>query len=276
MNNDVVSAAGYSLDALANLFVRSFAGYFYPVQVNAEQLAMRVRTEQIDLAHSLVLLHDGEPAGLALLGVRDRHVWCGGFGVCESARGQGLSHTLARAMVAQAATIGAQRFSLEVLTRNTAAIATYRRAGLEQIRDLVLLEWQRGDVPRPDMSADVCEQVTIADLLPHMAALRPEPPAWQRDLPSLLARSRIFGLALRDGDAVRAYVLFSVNGDNVRLEDYAASDAESGAMVLRSLQGYSGRIFTVNEPASSPLTAAFLECGFAEVDRQHEMAMGLD
>ena len=72
MSEDIrfISAGTLTLEGLAELFTRSFEQYFYPGAVTAADLARRVRVEQIDLWRSPVLVVDGEPAGLALLGLR--------------------------------------------------------------------------------------------------------------------------------------------------------------------------------------------------------------
>src|SRR3954466_10842646 len=72
------SAAAYTLDALGDIFTRSFENYFYPGTTTAAILAARVRTEQIDLQRSLVMRVGDAPAGLALLGLRSDRAWCGG------------------------------------------------------------------------------------------------------------------------------------------------------------------------------------------------------
>src|SRR5262245_28206210 len=102
------AASSFSLDALGDIFTRSFEDYFYPGTTNAAALAARVRTEQIDLHHSLVLRLADAPAGLALLGLRGDRAWCGGFGVMLPYRGRGLAHHLAAAMLDQARNAGAR------------------------------------------------------------------------------------------------------------------------------------------------------------------------
>ncbi|NJN19332.1 MAG: GNAT family N-acetyltransferase, partial [Oscillochloris sp.] len=83
MTNGVsfASAATLSLEALADLFTRSFEGYFYPGTTTTALLARRVRTESIDLLHSPIVLRDDVPVGIALVARRDRRAWCGGFGI---------------------------------------------------------------------------------------------------------------------------------------------------------------------------------------------------
>jgi GNAT superfamily N-acetyltransferase len=92
-------ASSFALDALADIFTRSFEAYLYPIATTAESLARRVRAEQIDLHHSLVMLVGGEPAGQALIAIRGDRAWCSGFGVMLPFRGRGLSRQLAAAML---------------------------------------------------------------------------------------------------------------------------------------------------------------------------------
>src|ERR1051325_8788054 len=56
-------ASSFTLDALADIFTGSFAEYFYPGVTPVEVLARRVRSENLDLRHSLVMLLGDEPAG---------------------------------------------------------------------------------------------------------------------------------------------------------------------------------------------------------------------
>src|SRR5829696_8107769 len=140
-------AAAYTLDALGDIFTRSFENYFYPRTTTAATLSARVRIEQIDLYRSLVMQVGDDLAGIALLGLRGDRAWCGGFGVMLPFRGRGLAHALATAMLEQARQAGARGCGLEVLTRNQRALNTYARAGFQPLRDLQVLEWHRPQAP---------------------------------------------------------------------------------------------------------------------------------
>jgi RimJ/RimL family protein N-acetyltransferase len=270
-------ASAFTLDALADIFTRSFEQYFYPGTTSAEVLAQRVRVEQIDLYRSLVMLVDDQPAGQALLARRGDHVWCGGFGVMLPLRGRGLSHQLAAAMLEQARQTGARRFSLEVLTRNERAIRAYARLGLQIRRDLQILEWRRTEgEPSTQKGRSAIEVDKPMRLLDRFAELHPVSAAWQRDLLALLARGGYRGMAIEEAGAATAYALYQLNADGVsRIEDLGAERADLAAALLASLQNHSQRIVSINEPTDSPLTAAFLSTGFTEIDRQHEMWMEL-
>jgi GNAT superfamily N-acetyltransferase len=290
-------AASYSLDALGDIFTRSFENYFYPGTTTGAILSTRVRTEQIDLQRSLVMRVGDDAGGIALLGLRGERAWCGGFGVMLPFRGRGLAHELAAAMLGQARQSGVRGCVLEVLTRNQPAIKTYARAGFQPLRDLQVLEWRRqqgplqssgqalqavaqADQKPPQQEAhrhqDALVQSTPAALLAHFAALHHAPAAWQRDLPALLVRGGLHGLALMNGERPYAYTLVTpmpVSG--ARVEDVGARDVEQAATLLSALQARYARLISINEPADSALTPAFAAAGFVEVDRQHELWVDL-
>jgi GNAT superfamily N-acetyltransferase len=286
------SAAAYTLDALSDIFTRSFEDYFYSGTTTAAILSARVRIEQIDLQRSLVMRVGDDPAGVALLGLRGDRAWCGGFGVMLRLRGQGLAHELAAAMLEQARQAGARGCGLEVLTRNQRALKTYTRAGFRPLRDLQVLEWGHPAAPTPDSGgventpaeqpADVGDQQSVlahldpATLLAHFAALHPTPAAWQRDLPALLVRNGMLGPALIDGDQPRAYALLTPTPNRgARIEDLGATDVGQAAMLLAALQERYTRLISINEPTDSTLTPAFAAAGFTEADRQHELWVDL-
>jgi RimJ/RimL family protein N-acetyltransferase len=267
-------AAGLALDALADLFTRSFADYFYPGITSTQTLARRVASENIDLLRSVVLRVDGEPAGVALLARRGERTWCAGFGVTLPHRGKGHAHALAQALIEEARESDAARFSLEVLTRNQRALRVYERAGLRIVRRLLILSWRPDDTWSPG-AHDTLEPADPAGLvLGHFAALHPAPAAWQREPAALLALPELHGLALREGGETLAYAIVQGEGA-LRLQDFAARDPAAAARLIAALQATSGGITSVNEPAESPLTPAFLRAGFVVADEQHEMTIEL-
>lgn len=261
------------LDQLAKLFTNAFEDYFVPVLMLPEQLAQRMRSEQIDLWHSSVLSVAGEPAGVALIALRGSRGWCGGFGIRKPWRGQGLALPLAHKMLEEARAGGAQQFTLEVLAQNKRAAQVYARAGFVTQRDLLILEWRH--TPGQELASG-----------PSLAALDParmlalfEPfhqvqAAWQRDLPSLLVRGGLHNLTLLEDDSPRAYALYQeLPSGGARLMDLGARDSEAAALLLGGLKQQFARLITVNEPTDSLFAGALVAAGFVELDRQHEMAI---
>ncbi|HMQ33904.1 MAG TPA: GNAT family N-acetyltransferase [Chloroflexaceae bacterium] len=263
-------ASSLSLEALAELFTRSFEAYFYPGVTTPAILARRVAAEDIDLVRSVVLTVGGQPAGVALLARRGARAWCAGFGVAMAHRGRGLAHALAAELIRQAREAGARALTLEVLTRNTAALRVYEAAGLTIRRRLLVLAWRPGDEGRPE--AAPLEELPPDELvLGHFAALHPAPAAWQREPAALLALPDLRGLALGEGGALAAYALVSGDETGLRLADLGARDEPAARRLLAALQARAASLTSVNEPAESPLTPAFLRSGFVVADEQHEL-----
>jgi len=63
-------AASFPLVDFADLFTRTFEGYWYPGSITVQQLSARARIEQLDFSYSPVMLLNDEPVGQALLGLR--------------------------------------------------------------------------------------------------------------------------------------------------------------------------------------------------------------
>ena len=268
------SAASRSLEELAAYFTTAFAGYFYPQQLTSAALARRVRQEQIDLHHSLLAFDGAEFVGIALLALRVERGWCAGFGIVKERRGQGFATELMKRFVEQARDCGVKRLSLEVLARNTAARRLYERAGLKVTRDLLILE-RRGETSQPETEKDLKEAEANL-LLRHFVSLHTEQPAWQRELPALLAADGPRGLCLGDKQAPAAYGLLITRPDGgTNLIDLAAADEESAKALSAGINKLPGALRVVNEPENSLFIPALLANGFVETDRQYEMACEL-
>jgi len=265
-----IPATQVSLAELAELFNAAFAGYFYPQQKTAASLAERVRHEQLALQHSLLAYEDGKFVGLALLGLRGPDGWCGGFGIVPKLRGRGLASELMREFMARARGCGAKRLSLEVLARNTPARRLYERAGMQITRDLLILE-RAGEITLRKNLKEL-KEAAPKFLLRHFERLHKEPPAWQRDLASLLVTDNVRGLCLGEKDAHRAYALFIERPDGIiHLIDLAAADTEHANALSNGITQWPGKLKVINEPEGSLFAAALTLNGFQETDRQHEM-----
>lgn len=269
------SAATLPLDRVALLFCQSFAGYFVPIELTAKQLAARLRIEQIDLHFSSVVFVDGEPAGIALLGMRGDRAWCGGFGVVPQWRGKGLALPLTRHMLAVASANGATSCALEVLCQNERAIQVYTSAGFRVARDLLSLEWGRVEPLEVASREDALASFDPRDLLPSFGRLRPAEPPWQRDLPSLLAMGGLRGVVLGDPATPTAYAVLRMDPKGTRIADFGMRDHEAGTSLLELLQRRFDKLSVANEPEPSPTIRAFVASGFVEVHRQHEMTIAL-
>ncbi len=275
----IVPAATLSLEAFAAAFTNAFEGYFLPVVLNGVWLARRVRLEQYDLANSLVAYDGRKVAGIAALAVRGRRGWCAGFGIVPGLRGRGRGRELLSAFVARAREAGLRRLSLEVLTPNVAARRLYESAGMSVTRDLLVLERAAGGsetkTKRNPPRARAPKEAPAEELLAHYSRLHSEPPAWQRELSSILAAD-LRGFYVGPRARPRAYALMGQSQDgDTYLSDLAAAGEAEAEQMCAALSRTHGALRVVNEPEQSPFAASLLRHGFTEVLRQHEMTMEL-
>jgi GNAT superfamily N-acetyltransferase len=252
---------------LAELFNAAYEGYVTPFSLTEPALRFMLEAFDYHLDGSLLARADGEPVGLALLGLRGRASWCGGVGVVPAARGTGLGERLMRALLDSARALGASRMQLEVIDRNEPARALYEKLGFEHVRDLEVwgLETQAGWEPSPGSVEEAHARI-------RMRRDRPEP--WQR-ADETFARFRAMepppeGVVVNGGAAV-----LRVTGGRVSLVQAGAESGEAGQRLLRAAAAAGDSLHVLNLPADDPLGDAFRTLGGRIDVRQHELALQL-
>ena len=271
-------ATDLDLTALADLYTRTFADYAFPVHVSPDHLARVIRVEDLDLRRSPVLRVDGEPVGLAMVGLRGEQAYCRGFGVTPPYRRRGLAGLLSAEMTRQAWLAGAKTMTLGVLKTNTAAVKTYRRAGFQVWRDLHTVEWQRAtatsSLPAPHFPNDAIQPIEPETVLADFAAWHPTPPIWYRDRPSLRAQPDFMGVALVEGGRIAAYALVAAfESGAVEIADMGAMRVEAGRALLAALQTRHDRLVLANEPVGTLALAACQAAGFGVTHERYEMIL---
>jgi GNAT superfamily N-acetyltransferase len=264
-----------SFEAYAAAITSSFEGYSVQVNFTAAMLSRRVRFEQHDLESSLLALDGDEAVGMAGLAIRGGRGWVSGFGVVPAWRRRGLGRRLLAALLESARAYGLRQLSLEVLAGNDAARRLYEGAGMRVTRDLLVFDRPADYAPHAARRGGALKEAPAAELLKHYWRLHTEPPAWQRELSSLLAAD-LRGLYAGGRRRPRAYALLGHGRDgNTYVSDLAAADAAAAAAVCAALENVPGPVRVINEPERSLFVAPLLEHGFGEVMRQHEMTMEL-
>jgi hypothetical protein len=212
-------------------------------------------------------------AGLAVRGGRG---WVSGFGVVPAWRRKGLGHRLMSALLERARGYGLRQLQLEVLAGNDAARRVYEDAGMRVTRDLLVLNRPADYTPQAARRGATLKEAPAAELLTHYVRLHPEPPAWQRELSSLLAAD-LRGFYVGERRRPRAYALLGYGRSDgyTYFSDLAAAGAEDAEAMCAALEGMAGLVRVINEPERSPFVAPLLAHGFTEVMRQHEMTLEL-
>ena len=272
-----IAASSLSLEAFADLFTRSFENYFYPSTMTTATFAIKTRLEHLDLHHSVVLMLNDTPIGQATLGLRGDKAWCGGFGIVLQHRGKHFASALLAEFLKQARKAGAKNLVLEVLIRNSAAQKVYTNAGLKHQHDLLLFEWKsKTNIPSENAKSELMIQpANMPEITEHFYRLHPVPAAWQRDLPTLMLQPNLLQISYREQGQLQGYILFAEKENTARIYDVAALEVDVVRRLLKRLQDSYKEITSINEPENSPLTRAFLNCGFREFDRQYQLGMTL-
>jgi GNAT superfamily N-acetyltransferase len=253
-------ASSLSLGERAALFNAGYEGYLVPMHLDEATLALMDETLDIDLDASRIAYRDGEPVGLANLGVRGDEGWVGGVGVVASARRTGVGRTLMDALHDEARARGVRHVWLEVIVDNTGAFALYEKLGYRTVRDVDV--WS---LPLSVSEKSEAEEVPAAEAHARIRELGATREPWQRADGTLAHHDDLRGLVTTDGAAV-----YRESGGNIQLLQIAGA-AEPLFRALRTL----GPVLVLNLPADDPDADVLRELGGAVAVRQHEMLLEL-
>ena len=268
--NSVIQRATFADVPLADgaaALNRAFEHYLVPIAFSAEQLHLHIAYNDVDTSLSpLWYAEDGSVIAAALLGVRGKRGWIGGFGVAPEHRGRGYAGELVEYMLAQARERGLESVTLEVLSENAPAIRVYERAGFRITRRLHSLE-TIVEEPAPAPGFALTEPELLIDE-PDAAA-----PCWQREPATI--RNGAVSTAVSDGAGT--YALFRHNAGTAQVLKFNAASAERlGALAHAVASGHDfQRILILNEPEESPLLTYAEESGWRRPFLQYEMRIAL-
>lgn len=246
---------------------RVFEQYLVPIAFSAEQLRLHMVYNDVDPASSPIWYDDnGAVIAAAMLALRERRGWIGGFGVAPEYRRKGYARALVDRLIVSARERGLEAVSLEVLSENGAAIAVYGKAGFAITRRLFCFETfvEAAQMPTSFKYADPDRFIDAA---------QSTRPAWQRENASL--RNGAISTAVSDGNG--SYALFRHNA-NVAQVFKLNADGSEGLTALTSAicagETFSG-VMLLNEPEESPLVLYARRAGWNEPFVQYEMRLTL-
>lgn len=262
-----MSAIALADEALADIFTRAYAGYWFPVEVDADRLRRMVSTYDIDRSHSVAVLDGHSAVGVALLAVRGNQGWVGGMGVLESHRGAGIGERLMRRLVDRARAAGVRRLRLEVLVQNTPAVDIYRRLGFADLEDVAL--WKLEEAPRANREATAA---SVDEALDALAAAVEDAP-WQLDVASL-RNMRALGSELRAAQAIGGTAVYTMAGAAATILALVADSREAASALLAApFAAGAERLLWINGPVTGPAADALRSAGATELGRQHHLAL---
>ncbi|HEY2868620.1 MAG TPA: GNAT family N-acetyltransferase [Gaiellales bacterium] len=267
----VVPAAELGTAKLLEVFNAGFSDYLVPLRLDEATLRTHLHDNDIALDRSPVALAE-EPAAFALLGVRGQDGWIGGMATVPAQRRQGLARGMLDAAIESAREAGCSTVWLEVVDRNTAAVALYRARGFAQVRDLTV--WS---LPAAERAGEALRKVDELEAQAWIAAHREEREPWQR-ADGTLSRLRETGAALRglvlerSGEVAGAIVYRDAT--TVSVFQLAAADDEAAAALLCAAAN--GRdLHVTNAPVDGRVSRVLAGRGATAIAGQHEMRLDL-
>lgn len=253
------AAAGEGAAALNRVFQR----YLIPMSFSSEQLHLHMAYNDVDPSASPIWYDDdGEVVAAALLGVRGKRGWIGGFGVAPPSRGRGIARQLAAHMIDTARARRLESLALEVLVENEPAIRVYEAAGFRRVRRLLSLQAPSPSAPPPGFTL-----VLPAELIDEPDPIRQ---CWQRERATL--RNGAVSSGVTDG---RNFALFRYNAAVAQILKIHTDDASSLGDLAAALSSSAGveRLFVLNEPEESALPGYARSLGWTLPFEQHEMQL---
>jgi ribosomal protein S18 acetylase RimI-like enzyme len=263
---EIRPASSLDSEQLASLFTAGFSGYYVPIAADAAAIEAMTSNWDFDLDASRVAFDDGEPVGFAFLGVRGPRGWIGGTGVVPAARRRGIGDAVMRAVLDEAARLGLEEVSLEVLVQNEPALRLYERLGFEHVRELEIWEVEASNDVLLDSGS--ARNVAVESAQEAIARLRREPEPWQRADEIVARLADVRALAVEDGA-----VLYRTSGGRASIVQLAGS-ADAARELLAAILAEVPAVAWVNAPAGDPPTEACAALGGRVTERQIEMRRG--
>lgn len=215
--------AGTDFDTLCEAFAEAFADY----NINSGRKALRRMLKRRGFAPELsfaafdgdriaaftfngIGTHDGQPTAYDT-----------GTGTLPAYRGQGLASRIFACSIPHLRAAGIRQYLLEVLQRNPAAIAVYRKMGFEVTREFNYFgqEKRRMNIPAKQPAWPCTLRPVDLDIVGRFAGFHDFRPSWQNDDDSILrAGADLQGFGLFHDDEPLGYcVCEPSSGDIARI-----------------------------------------------------------
>lgn len=246
---------------------RVFERYLVPITFSSEQLHLHMSYNDVDAAASPIWYDDEDNVvAAALIAMRGKRGWIGGFGVAPEQRGHGIGSELVETLKTTARERGIETIQLEVLTENLPAINVYLNAGFKIARILRSFERVLDGIEKPP-------QVVTSPPSDFIDRADPAPPCWQRERRTLLNGAVSTAASDLDGN----YALFRYNAHAAQILKINTSDAQNLDGLAHAIAA--GRDFQsvllLNEPDASPISEYAKAAGWPQPFIQYEMRLDL-
>ncbi len=180
MTLTVQPAVELPMATLCDIINRSFKGYVGgDFQFTLPVLATFLAQVDVHLARSLVVLQDGEPAGIAMLARRGWAVRVALMGVITEFQNQGVGRWLLGHIMEAAKAAGDRTMVLEVIEQNPRAVHLYEVCGFRRVQRLVGYDYKVDNGEKRATNENSLRRVDVLEAARHMTAWEAADIPWQ-------------------------------------------------------------------------------------------------
>ncbi|MBN1873054.1 MAG: GNAT family N-acetyltransferase [Anaerolineae bacterium] len=270
----LLSATEFTVAELTDIYNRARVDYIVPMPMSVARMQEYIDKYDVQLARSAVAVAEGQPLGVAMLGVRPGHVWITRLGVIPVTRRRGAGSSLMKYMIAQARDLNVGYVDLEVIRNNLPAQTLFKKLGFYETRELLIMR-------RPPGPPDIEVAPYNLQFLGHNSAVdflrqRRSIPSWIDELPSLLNTGTLSAIQVELQDGSVGWLVYH---STVFQLSYLVFQTEFGdprevACVLAHAlhtRHPAQDTKTENVPADDPHLSGMMDMGYIESFRRIEM-----
>ncbi|MBB1139087.1 GNAT family N-acetyltransferase [Myroides sp. WP-1] len=198
----IIALTHVDLQEIVQVLNESFADYIIPLQLKADQLAIKIAVENVQLDLSVGVVDQGKLVGFMLHAINQVEgkltAYNAATGVVPTHRGQGLVSKMYAFLLDRLQPLQVEQLVLEVIEGNQSAIRAYEKMGYHKARKLICFEGEAQVMPR-NSPVEVIE--LDAFNWPVFTAFWDVQPSWQNAVPAMensKARCRILGAYKED------------------------------------------------------------------------------
>ena len=202
----LIPASQFTLAQLTAIYNQTRVDYMVPMPMNEARLAEYIATYDVDLAHSLVAMQDGQMLGVAMLGLREDRAWLTRLGVIPNTRRSGVGSALCEGLLERAENLGIRFQMLEVIKNNVPAHTLFLKLGFYEVGELLVLR-RSPIIPPPDPVVADAQRLDRAEALDLVRQDRGTQP-WTNQSESLSNASEVSGLRLTLVDGSTGWLVY--------------------------------------------------------------------
>jgi ribosomal protein S18 acetylase RimI-like enzyme len=204
-----VPTSQYSFAELAEIYNQTRVDYIVPMPMNARRMEAYVRSYDVDLdASAVVLDQTGMMLGVGMLGVRDDRAWITRLGVVPQRRGKNLGIFLMEHLLSGARERNARLVQLEVIKGNVPAHRLFCKLGFKETRELLVVRRPPGKPAIPQPVPDVQIMPLSRDETLQRLSERAEGASWLDENRSLMHLDGLKGLCVQFPNGESGWVAY--------------------------------------------------------------------